>query len=48
MGKIKEILIEIQDLERELNWYIQFDPTNHLVIEEIQKQIFILEDKFKE
>lgn len=45
MGKIKEVVIEIQDLQKELEWYLEYEPTNHLKIEEIQKTIFMLEDK---
>jgi hypothetical protein len=48
MGKVKEIVIELENLKKELDWYIQFDSTNHLVIEEIQKHIFILEDRLKD
>lgn len=45
MGKIKELLGEIDNLKRELEYYLTYEPDNHTAIVEIEKQIFILEDK---
>lgn len=45
MGKVKEFVIEIEHLKKELEYYFEFEPTNHVAITEIEKMIFMLEDK---